>query len=153
MVQPGAEQNIMVQTSRFGEISVDEKRIIRMLSPLLGFPESKRFILKSHSKKSPLMWLQSLDNPDLAFVVIPATLLNMDYQPEIPRQSLKELMITSDSDKDILLILTIPKENPLEMTANFLGPIVLNSQRKLAVQVVLDPHQYDPCRKLFPAKS
>jgi flagellar assembly factor FliW len=98
------------------------------------------------------MWLQSLDNPDLAFVVIPATLLNMDYQPEIPRQLLKELMITADSDKDILLILTIPKEKPLEMTANLLGPIVLNPQRRLAVQVVLDPHKYDPCWKLFPTK-
>jgi len=147
--QTGAEKNITVQTSRFGEIIVDTERIISMLSPLLGFPESTRFILKSHSQKSPFMWLQSLDNPQLAFVVLPATLTGLDYRPEIPRQILKELLITADNDKDILLILTIPKNNPQEMTANLLGPIVLNSSRRLAAQVVLDPQKYDPCTRLF----
>lgn len=147
--QTGAEKNITVQTSRFGEIIVDTERIISMLSPLLGFPESTRFILKSHSQKSPFMWLQSLDNPQLAFVVLPATLTGLDYRPEIPRQILKELLITADNDKDILLILTIPKNNPQEMTANLLGPIVLNSSMRLAAQVVLDPQKYDPCTRLF----
>ncbi|MBU0909776.1 MAG: flagellar assembly protein FliW [Proteobacteria bacterium] len=150
--QSGAEKNITVQTSRFGEISVDKERIISLLSPFLGFPESTRFILKSHSTKSPFMWLQSLDNPQLAFVVLPAALTGLDYQPEIPRQILKELLITADSDKDILLILTVPKNNPKEMTANLLGPIVLNSSKRLAVQAVLDPQKYDPCWRLFPAK-
>ncbi|MBU4263687.1 MAG: flagellar assembly protein FliW [Proteobacteria bacterium] len=150
--QSEAEKNITVQTSRFGEIIVDKERIISLLSPFLGFPESTRFILKSHSPKSPFMWLQSLDNPQLAFVVLPAALAGLDYQPEIPRQILKELLITADSDKDILLILTIPKNNPQEMTANLLGPIVLNSSKRLAVQAVLDPQKYDPCWRLFPAK-
>jgi len=150
--QTGAEKNITVQTSRFGEIIVDSERIISMLSPFLGFPESTRFILKAHSQKSPFMWLQSLDNPHLAFVVLPAALTGLDYRPEIPRQILKELLIAADNDKDILLILTIPKNNPQEMTANLLGPIVLNSSKRLAAQVVLDPQKYDPCTRLFPAK-
>jgi flagellar assembly factor FliW len=150
--QTEAEKNITVQTSRFGEIIVDKERIISLLTPFLGFPESTRFILKAHSPKSPFMWLQSLDNPQLAFVVLPAALTGLDFRPEIPRQILKELLITADNDKDILLILTIPKNNPQEMTANLLGPIVLNSRKKLAVQVVLDPQKYDPCLRLFPAK-
>ncbi|RJX28113.1 MAG: hypothetical protein C4531_12615 [Desulfurivibrio sp.] len=152
MDQPGADKNITVQTSRFGEITVDKERIISLLSPILGFPESTRFILKAHSPKSPFMWLQSLDNPQLAFVVLPAGLTGLDYRPEIPRQILKELLITSDSDRDILLILTIPKNKPQEMTANLLGPLVLNPGKRLAVQVVLDPQKYDPCWRLFPAQ-
>jgi flagellar assembly factor FliW len=140
--QPGAEKNITVQTSRFGEITVDSERIISMLSPFLGFPESTRFILKSHSPKSPFMWLQSLDNPQLAFVVLPASLTGLDFRPEIPRQILKELLIISDNDKDILLILTIPKNNPQEMTANLLGPVVLNSSKRLAVQVPVNGLPY-----------
>ncbi|MFZ5771392.1 MAG: flagellar assembly protein FliW [Thermodesulfobacteriota bacterium] len=152
MDQPGADKNITVQTSRFGEITVDRERIISLLSPILGFPESTRFILKAHSPKSPFMWLQSLDNPQLAFVVLPAGLTGLDYRPEIPRQILKELLITSDSDRDILLILTIPKNKPQEMTANLLGPLVLNPGKRLAVQVVLDPQKYDPCWRLFPAQ-
>ena len=126
--QTEAEKNITVQTSRFGEIVVDKERIISLVNPFLGFPESTRFILKSHSPKSPFMWLQSLDNPQLAFVVLPASFTGLDYGPEIPRSLLKE-----------------PSANPL-------GPIVLNSGKRLAVQVVLDPNKYDPCHPLFPAK-
>jgi flagellar assembly factor FliW len=152
MVQPEAENKIMVQTSRFGEIAVDPERIISMLSPFLGFPESKRFMLKSHGLNSPFMWLQSLDNPQLAFVVIRAALLDLRSKLEIPRSILQNLKITSDNDKDILLILTIPKNNPQEMTANLLGPIVLNTRKRLAAQVVLDPQKYDPCWRIFPDK-
>ena len=131
--QSRTETTMTVQTSRFGEITVDSERVISLLSPFLGFPESTRFILKSHGPKSPFMWLQSLDNPQLAFVVLPAALTGLDYRPEIPRQIGKDLMITGDSDREILLILTIPKNNPKEMTANLLGPIVLNPGKRLAV--------------------
>ena len=149
MVQPEAEKQIMVPTSRFGEIAVDPERIIFMLSPFLGFPESKRFMLKAHSPNSPFMWLQSLDNPQLAFVVVRAELLDLRTKLAIPRPIVKNLQITSDNDQDILLILTIPKHNPREMTANLLGPIVLNTRKRLAVQVVLDPLKYNPCWRVF----
>ena len=149
MGQPAAENRIMMQTSRFGEIAVDPARVISMVSPFLGFPESMRFMLKAHGPNSPFMWLQSLDNPQLAFVVIRAALLDLRVKLEIPRQILKNLRVTSDNDKDILLILTIPKDNPREMTANLLGPIVLNSGERLAAQVVLDPQKYDPCWRVF----
>ncbi|MFZ5765861.1 MAG: flagellar assembly protein FliW [Thermodesulfobacteriota bacterium] len=149
-VQPHSEKRLLVQTSRFGEIAVDPDRVISMVSPFLGFPESHRFILRSHSQKSPFMWLQSLDNPDLAFVVIDAALLDFDYKPTIPRQIVSELELAADDERDILLILTIPKDNPRAMTANLLGPVILNTGKRLARQVVLDPHKYDPCRRLFP---
>jgi flagellar assembly factor FliW len=146
-------EKIMVRTSRFGEIAVDPARVISMISPFLGFPESIRFMLKSHGPNSPFMWLQSLDNPQLAFVVIRAALLDLHTKLEIPRPILRNLQITSEHDKDILLILTIPKDNPREMTANLLGPIVLNSRMRLAAQVVLDPQKYDPCWRVFGGKA
>ena len=150
--QGAAETVITVQTSRFGQITVDRQRIISMTSPFLGFPESSRFFLKPHSPKSPFMWFQSLENPDLAFVVIPATLLNIDYQPKISRQVSEELKLTSDKEKELLLILTIPKDKPQEMTANLLGPVVLNTRERLATQVVLDQSKYTPCWPLFQEK-
>lgn len=143
----------IVQTSRFGEITVDQDRVITLINPFLGFSESTRFLLRPHSPKSPFMWLQSLDNPELAFVVIAASILNLDYRPPVPAQTLKDLQITSDGEQDILLILTIPRDNPQAMTANLLGPVVLNSNRRLAMQIVLDPNKYDPCWPLFADKA
>ncbi|MFH1215938.1 MAG: flagellar assembly protein FliW [Pseudomonadota bacterium] len=152
MDRPNKDTHLAVQTSRFGEISIDPARVISMVSPFLGFPESHRFILRPHSRKSPFMWLQSLDNPNLAFVVIQASLLDIDFQPKIPGPTLNDLQLSSDQEKDVLLILTIPKDAPREMTANLLGPVILNTAKRLAMQVVLDPQKYDPCRRLFPDK-
>ncbi|MDH4331452.1 MAG: flagellar assembly protein FliW [Desulfobulbaceae bacterium] len=75
---------ITVLTSRFGELSVNPEKIITMTSPFLGFPDSKRFIVRPHGDESPFLWLQSLDDPKLAFVVTQATLLIPQYQAEIP---------------------------------------------------------------------
>lgn len=147
--QPAAEKLITVQTSRFGEITIDQDRVITMTSPFLGFPESKRFILRPHGPDSPFMWLQSLDNPDLAFVVIRAGLLGEAYDPQVPGPAMKELEISGASERDMLLILTIPKGKPEDITANLLGPLLINTSKRLAKQVVLDPNKYDPCWPLF----
>ncbi len=140
------EQNnrdlLKVHTSRFGEIEIQPDKIIRMTAPFLGFPDSHRFIMRHHGDKSPFTWFQSVDDPDLAFVVIPSASLVPQYSPKISASTLKDLHINS-SKPELLLILTIPHGRPLEMTANLLGPIVLNADKRLACQVLLDPATYD----------
>jgi len=140
---------IPVSTSRFGQLSVNPEKIITMTSPFLGFPDSKRFIIKPHGDESPFFWLQSLDDPKLAFVVTQAPILIPQYQPEIPAPVRQELQTSADQPLDILLILTIPRENPEGMTANLLGPVVINPGKRLAKQVLQDPTRYDACWPVF----
>ena len=147
--QAAEKELITVGTSRFGDIEVNPNKIITLTSPFLGFSESTRFILRPHAEDSPFMWLQSLDNPELAFVVISPTLLPEKYSPKIPRQTTNELDIQSDQELDMLVLLTIPAGNPQEMTANLLGPLVINTTKRLAKQIVLDPKNYNPCLPLF----
>jgi len=144
-----AEKDIRIQTSRFGEITVDLDKLITMTTPFLGFPESKRFVLRPHGPKSPFMWLQSLDNPDLAFVVIQPAVLIPQYKPEMSAHLKKELQLANGNEPDLLLILTIPKNNPQAMTANLLGPVAINPEKRLAKQVLLDPVKYDACWPVF----
>ncbi|TBV79173.1 MAG: hypothetical protein EYX74_07410 [Desulfobulbaceae bacterium] len=134
---------IRVKTSRFGEIAVDPDKVISMSSALPGFPEARRFVLRQHDHKSPFMWLQSLDNPDLAFIVIQAGQLVADYQPQLPLAGIRELGASVGSELEILLILAIPHGKPQEMTANLLGPMVINWATRMAKQVLLDPQKYD----------
>lgn len=138
-------EEITIDTSRFGRLVVDIDKIIAMTSPFLGFPESRRFVLRPHGQESPFMWLQSLDNPALAFVVLHAASFLPQYQPKIPGFILKELGSPEQGQMELFIILTIPKGNPQQMTANLLGPVAVNSARRLAKQVLLDPTQYDPC--------
>ncbi len=142
-VQEQVDNNLLrVPTSRFGEIEVQADKIISMTTPFLGFPDSHRFIIRPHGDKSPFMWFQSVDDQDLAFVVIPSSSLIPQYKPEIAASTLKDLELTK-SKAELLLILTIPEGKPLEMTANLLGPIVLNAEKRLACQVLLDPTLYE----------
>jgi flagellar assembly factor FliW len=143
------QPEITVSTSRFGTLTISAENIITMVSPFLGFPGSLHFILKPHTTESPFMWLQSLDEPDLAFVVTPAATLTPQYQPAISTLVRQELNATENDPLDILLILTIPHGNPLKMTANLLGPVVINSQKRLAKQVVQDPKFFDHCWPVF----
>ncbi|MDD5758337.1 MAG: flagellar assembly protein FliW [Desulfobulbaceae bacterium] len=135
----------IIRTNRFGNLEIDEDKIITMTTPLLGFAEERQFILLPHGPKSAFWWLQSVGNPDLAFVVIQPTIINQAYQPAIPPHCQQELQVASQSELEILVILTIPKGQPEAMTANLLGPVVLNPTKKLAKQVLLDPAQYDLC--------
>ena len=147
--QAAEKELISVSTSRFGTIEVDPDKVITLTSPFLGFSESIRFILRPHAEDSPFMWLQSLDNPELAFVVISPTLLPEKYSPKITKQTTNELDIQSEQELDMLVLLTIPAGNPQEMTANLLGPLVINTTKRLAKQIVLDPKKYNPCLPLF----
>lgn len=144
---------ITVSTSRFGALSVNPEKIIAMISPFLGFPDSKRFIIKPHGEESPFLWLQSLDDPKLAFVAIQAALLIPQYQPEISSLTRQELQGAPEQPLEILLILTIPKDNPDGMTANLLGPVAINPQKRLAKQILQDPMRYDACWPVFTMDS
>ena len=140
---------IEVETSRFGQMRVEREKIINMLAPFLGFPSSRQFILRPHGEDSPFMWLQSLEDPKLAFVVVQPGFLLSDYAPPLQPFVLDELQVVKGTPPEILVILTIPAGKPLEMTANLLAPVVINVDKRLAKQVLLDPNRYDPCWKVI----
>jgi len=141
-----------ISTSRFGTIAIDDDKIINMTSPFLGFPDDKEFILLPHAPNSPFWWLQSINNPELAFVVIQPALLEVSYRPKISINIQQELQISNELDQEVLIILTIPQGHPEQMTANLLGPVVINTSKKLAKQVLLDPARYNPCQPVGTAK-
>ncbi len=133
-----------IQSSRFGKLEIETDKVITLTSPFLGFADAWRFVLIPHGPKSVFWWLQATDYPELAFVVIQPALIVPEYRPEIPRQLRRELQ-AEDEELEVLIMLNIPQGRPEAMTANLLGPVVLNPAKKLARQVLLDPARYDPC--------
>jgi flagellar assembly factor FliW len=127
---------------------IDADKTINMTSPFLGFPDDKEFVLLPHAPESPFWWLQATNNPELAFVVIQPSLLDVSYTPKINNNIRGELQISNEQEQEILVILTIPKGHPEQMTANLLGPIIINASKKIAKQVLLDPSLYTPCHPI-----
>jgi flagellar assembly factor FliW len=139
----------LIKTSRFGEIEINAAKIITMTSPFLGFPDEKRYVLVPHGAESAFWWLQAVDNPELAFVVIQPAIINPQYAPTIHPAVVQELQADSPEGIELLIILTIPRGNPEQMTANLLGPVALNATKRLAKQVLLDPAHYSSCWPVF----
>ena len=135
-----------INTTRFGEVGVDESRIIRMKGGILGFEHLKKYIVLVHNEKTPFLWFQSVDDGTIAFVIINPQLIKADYEPLINDEEVGRLEIGDAQDVVLMAIVTI-RPTPFMVTANLRAPIVINAKQRLAAQVVLDdqelPIQYD----------
>jgi len=139
-----------VKTRNFGSINVRSDQIIYLEPGLLGFTQYHRYILIEHNREAPFLWLQCLDKPDLAFVVLDPRILVPDYQPGPLAQVTQELEVERPEDLKMLVILTIPPGKPQEMTANLMGPVVINLKTRQGKQLVLEDSQYNHKHRVLP---
>jgi flagellar assembly factor FliW len=132
-----------VITSRFGNLEIAETDIVEFSEGLLGFENLKRFFIVDPSDETLILWLQSIDEADVAFPILEPKLFKGDYKVRLSANELRALKIQSTSNKDTLVycILTIPGE-VTQMTANLKAPVVLNTSSGLARQVVLQENEY-----------
>lgn len=139
---------MIVETSRFGPIEVEESDIITFPMGIPGFEECRRFILIRHDPEGKFLWLQSADEPDLALVTIEPHRVFKDYAPEIPEREVEELAAGHPGALRMLAIVTIPGDVS-KATVNLAAPIVLNEQLRRAKQVVLEGSPYSIRQRLF----
>lgn len=137
-----------LKSRRFGELNIPDEKVITFPDGLLGFPELKKFALLEHSDDTPLHWLVSIDEPELAFVVIEPTTFLGEYKVELTKLDVEKLELEEDTETAVLTIVVIP-EDPREMTANIKGPLVINVEKMLGRQVVMDNDEYSVKHKIF----
>ena len=133
-----------IKTTRFGTITIEEEKIITMPFGMLGFPDVKRYVILQHKENSPFFWYQSVDDPTLAFVIINPFLFKPDYNVDV-ENVLKEMSWNEEEKQDNLelyVVVNIPKGAPDKMTANFIGPILINNKIHQAVQMVISDSPY-----------
>jgi flagellar assembly factor FliW len=139
---------MLIPTMRFGPIEVDDGKLVRFPDGLLGFPKHHRFALLQTAPDPALFWLQSVEDPDLAFVVCDPLLFVPDYQVPIRRDDLNALGLHNTQDCQVLVI--VNKVNGV-LTGNLLGPIVVNAHTLTARQLVLSDKRYSTRHRLLPA--
>lgn len=126
-----------IQTTRFGEIEINENECFEMFSPILGYEDESKFILIEHKEHSNFKWFQSTKTPDLAFVVTFAGFFGIDYSFELPEDIQEDLKITEADDVLTLNIVVIPHNNPSASTINLLAPLIFNIKSRKGSQVIL----------------
>jgi flagellar assembly factor FliW len=143
---------IQSTSSRFGQLNIDDDKVLTFPAGLLGFPESRRYVLLDHDTEAPFKWLQSLDEPAVAFVIIDPDLLLADYRIEVSGEAMAEVHGSEADELSTAVILTIPSDDPGRMTANLRGPLLMNQHTKLCKQLVLSD-EYPTRHPLFPATA
>ena len=142
-----------IYTSRFGEIEVDEKKIVHFKNGIPAFEDEHEFIILPYDEESPYYFMQSVKSPDLAFLLTIPFLFFNDYTFEIDEESVKELGITNADQLFYYTMVTIPNGSIRYMTANLVAPIVLNGGNMQAKQVVLEKSNYTTKHRLFPESA
>lgn len=133
-----------IGTRKFGEIIIDEKKILTMPEGLPGFPGFDRYVLLEDEKTAPFCWLQSLDEPDLALVIMDPLVFMPDYKLGL-EAFIKDRKWTGVKEEDLLVYVVVNisgEDEDKKITANLMGPLVMNSKNNEVIQVVLSDADY-----------
>jgi len=133
---------IEVNSAKLGPLKVESDRLITFPEGIPGFPKAKRYFVVENDKGHPFCWLQAVEDPDLAFVVTDPFIFDPKYQPPIPSEEFKRLEINGGESLALLVIVNVPQEDPLKMTANFMAPLVINAKIRVGKQIILHDSPY-----------
>lgn len=125
-----------IHTSRFGLISITNDDVIQFPEGLLGFNELRQFVLLDDPTDEIFAWLQSCTEPGIAFPLLEPELFTANYSVNLTKHDLESLGMQSKDGARYFSIITIPSD-PTQMTANLKAPIVINVEKRMARQCVL----------------
>ncbi len=125
---------MLIQTTRFGAVEIDDSRILEFPAGLLGFSSYRTFALLQPDENGVFFWLQSTESADLAFVVTDPALWLPDYQANIRKEQMEELGLGATDDAQVFVIVN---KRDHSLTANLQGPLVVNPTNHKSMQLVL----------------
>lgn len=125
-----------ISNTRFGDLEYDPEKTIEFPFGMVGFEHLRRFIVMPKGKEGPLFWIQSAEDPDIAFVLTDPTRFFLDYQVVPDKVERGALGIGSDDECFVLTVVTVPPSR--EITLNLAAPIFFSPKNNRAIQVILE---------------
>lgn len=134
---------MVVKTKLFGEIDLADDKVLTFEQGLIGFESLKKFgiLYDLESGNKRVSWLQSLDEPMLAFPIIDPFLVKEDYNPQISDASLALLGEVIEENLSVLVTLTVPKEVE-KMSCNLRAPLIINTETRKGAQIITENQEY-----------
>ena len=125
---------MIVQTTRFGSVEVNDDRVLNFSSGMLGFSSYTQFVLLQPDEDGIFFWLQSIEAPELAFVITDPQIWVPEYEATIRNEQMTALSLDRIEDAQVFVIVN---KYDSALTANLQGPLVLNLRNQEAMQLVL----------------
>ncbi len=129
---------MVIKTRIFGEVTIDDEKMISFPNGIVGFPELTDFALIHDAEKGNqggIRWLQSVQEPNFAMPVVDPLVIRTDYNPSVDDELLK--VIGEGEDLLVLVTITVPSDLK-KMSINLKAPLVVNVDTRKAVQVILE---------------
>lgn len=143
-----SDLQMIIESTRFGQLNVSDEDVINFQQGLGGFPDEKSFVLIPHKPDSSFVFMQSVTEPNLTFIMLETFSVLKEYEFKLNDQVVKELNLSTDNPPQVLNIVTAP-EKVEDMTVNLLAPIVINVKNSLAQQVILEDVAYKTRHRIF----
>jgi flagellar assembly factor FliW len=135
-------------SSQLGEVEICEENVLTFPDGVLGFEDCTRYLLVEDPEQEPFVWMQSLDEADLCFVTCDPLLFFPDYKVRASHGDMESIQLEKVEQARIQVILVVP-QNPMDITANLQGPIIVNQDKRLCKQLVLLDEEYTTKHRLF----
>ena len=139
---------MLVNSTRFGEVEIDEGKIITFEEGIPGFEHCTRYALLSSDAVSGVHWLQAIDDPMVSLSVLDIMPIMTDYSPFVPNSVLDDLAARDDNDLVVFTTFAVPSDIR-EMTTNLAAPIIINAANNAGCQVILDGNDYGTRTPIF----
>ncbi len=143
------EPMMVVKSTRFGDVAVPVNSPIEFPEGLIGFPTMRRYVMLEH--KHPFSWLQSLDDPALAFVIVDGMQFGESYDAKPPYGD-PTIQLKEGDEYAILVIVTV-RSDPTMTTANLKAPVFVNIQNRRGIQIIYDDPRYSTRFPLWAKKD
>ncbi|MBR5422103.1 MAG: flagellar assembly protein FliW [Lachnospiraceae bacterium] len=133
---------MVIKTRIFGEVTIDDEKLIHFPNGIVGFPELQDFALIHDSEKENqpgIRWMQSVQEPNFAMPVVDPLVAKEDYNPSVDDDQLKT--IGECEEPLVLVTITVPSDLK-KMSVNLKAPMIINVDSRKAVQVILED-EYD----------
>ena len=140
---------MQIDTRHFGLIEINEETILDFPEGIPGFEDVNQFVLLGQEEDdSPFLWLQGVDNTDLAFAVIDPRVIKLDYVVDVEDAEV-EILGIRDTEKVLMYAIVVVPEDISQMTANLKAPILINADNNKGKQVVMVHEDYPIKYRIF----
>ena len=130
-----------IKTRIFGEIDIEDTKIITLEKGMIGFPKLTHFALiydeEKKDKGFQIAWLQSMDDGDIAFPVTDPMYFMDSYNPIVREEVIASLGEMNEENTYVLVTVTVPQKIE-DFSVNLKAPIVINSDTNKGVQLITE---------------
>jgi flagellar assembly factor FliW len=127
----------------FGELDYEAGVVVEFPAGLPGFESEREFVLVDRADLRPLVFMQSLSQPELCFPALPARSVVPDYKLALTEAERETLGVPPHPEigKDVacLVVLNVRETGTV---ANLLAPLVIGLKQRRAVQAIIPDNGY-----------